>query len=145
MRLMLDGKIPSKDELLKDELVAQMIDEAKAEGAKTAPTKDIIVQALTPDELKGLEPVKQMIATAEETGKKSIDRAAVIQSLKIEDVKDLPVVAEVIEEKLKMAKITKEMFEAIGSGTMVITPAGKEGHKSMASRHYAFLSGGSLE
>jgi hypothetical protein len=84
-RLLLNGTVPSKDDLLKDDLIKQMVDEAKAgsitkesviqsltvidipEGIKTEltkdiPTKDTVLQSLTIEDVPKLpEPVRQKI------------------------------------------------------------------------------------
>jgi hypothetical protein len=138
-RLMLDGKIPSKEELLTDDLVKQMVDEAKAEAIKTAPTKETIVQALTTDDLKVLEPVKQMVQTAEETGKKAVDKTAILQALTVEDLKDNAIVNKMLEEKLTQAKFTSDMIKAVMGGKAIVTPH-EDGKKSNNQQIYDFLT-----
>lgn len=73
-----DGSIPTKEDLLADDLVKQMIDEAKAEVGKNAITKETVIQSLTVADIPE--------AVSSEIKKDLATKEAVIQSLTIEDV-----------------------------------------------------------
>ena len=88
-RLLLNGKVPSKDELMGDDLVIQMIADATAEAVKTVPTKENVIQALTVEEVP--EPIKQALVKDVPT------KTTVMQSLTIEDVAGIP---EVVKQKI---------------------------------------------
>ena len=82
MRLMLNGKLPTKEELAGDELVAQMLIESKAEGKtealKDVPTKESIIQALKVEEIP--DTIKQTLTKDVPT------KESILQALKVEDV-----------------------------------------------------------
>jgi len=131
MRLMLDGKLPTKEELAGDELITQMLadakEEAKAEALKDIPTKEKIIQAFTADDVKDLEPVKQMITTATEEAKKSVDRTMIVKELKKEDLEGNEVVQGLINESLKKAGFVEKIIQAATDGKVKITT--KDGEK----------------
>lgn len=76
-RLMLNGKLPSKEELATDDLVVQMLQEAEAKGKAEA--KESIIQALTIEEIP--EAIKQALIPSDIPTKESV-----LQALTIEDV-----------------------------------------------------------
>jgi hypothetical protein len=59
-RLMLGGKMPTREELQSDELVAQMLEEAREEGKEQGKAetlkdaKQVIIQALTVEDVDNL-------------------------------------------------------------------------------------------
>ncbi len=131
MRLTLNGKLPTKEELATDELIIQMLADAETKGKtdalKDAPTKEKIVQALTAEDVKDLEPVKQMVSTATEEAKKSVDRPAIIKDLKKEDIENHEVVQSLISESLKKAGFVEKIIQAATDGKVRITT--KDGEK----------------
>lgn len=136
MRLTLNGKIPTADELRQDELIIQMLSEEheKGKSSVSVPKKEDIVQALTQEDLKDNEVVKQIVGSAVEETQKTFEKGAVIESLVKEDLKDNKVVQEMIQEALKQAKFTVDVIQAIKSGKTEITdPEGKK--VSIMSKH----------
>jgi hypothetical protein len=131
MRLMLNGKLPTKEELAGDELIIQMLAESKEQGKtevfKDVPTKEKIIQALTVEEVKDLEPVKQMISEATEEAKKSVDRPTIIKELKKEEIENHEVVQSLISESLKKAGFVEKIIQAATDGKVTITT--KDGEK----------------
>ena len=102
-RLLLNGKVPSKDELLTDDLIKQMVDEAKAEGVKSAPTKESVIQSLI------VTDIPEGIKT--ELTKDIPTKDTVLQSLTIEDVPKLPEpVRQKIIEDAKVIPPSVEIF-----------------------------------
>jgi hypothetical protein len=128
-RLLLGGKAPTEQELLDgDELIRQMVDTAlakgKADALKDIPTKEKIVQTLTVEDVKNLEPVKQMISTATEEAKKSVDKATIIKDLKKEEIEGLEVTQALISESLKKAGFVENIIQAATDGKATITDKG---------------------
>jgi len=125
MRLTLNGKLPTKEELATDELIIQMLADAETKGKedalKDAPTKEKIIQALTAEDVKDLEPVKQMITTVTEETRKSVDRPAIIKDLKKEEIEDHEVVQGLISESLKKAGFVERVIQAATDGKTKIT------------------------
>jgi hypothetical protein len=133
-RLLLGGKAPTEQELLEgDELIRQMVDTAltkgKEDALKDVPTKEKIVQTLTAEDVKDLEPVKQMITTATEEAKKLFDRPAIIKDLKKDELEGSEVVQSLISESLKKAGFVEKIIQAATDGKVTITT--KDGKKSV--------------
>ena len=131
MRLMLDGKIPSKDDLLKDELIQQMVTDAETKGKESVkiPEKSEIIQAATAEDLKDHVVVVQMVTDAETKGKteaeKGFEKDAIIQSLTKEEIEKSPIFTEAIAQKLKESGQTIEVIKAVtGSGNIKLSPEG---------------------
>ena len=52
--LLASGKIASQSDLRNDDLVKEMIEEARIEGARGAPTKESVIQSLTVEDISKL-------------------------------------------------------------------------------------------
>jgi len=116
-RLLLNGKVPSKDELLTDDLIKQMVDEAKAEGVNGAPTKESVIQSLT------ITDIPEGIKT--ELTKDIPTKDTVLQSLTIEDVSKLP---EPVRQKIiEDAKVIPPSVETFVKSVAQLASANDKG------------------
>jgi hypothetical protein len=114
MRLLLNGKLPTKEELAGDELVSQMLIDAENKG-KTSVDRTVIIQTIKVEEVP--EPVKQTIITA------AVKKETILQTLTVEDAANIPAV---VKQKILAdgnasnpgaSTIVKEIFQAFKDGT----------------------------
>lgn len=135
-RLMLNGKLPSKEELLTDDLVIQMIDEAKTEALKTAPTKESVIQSLTIEDIKDHEAIKQI-------QKDVPTKETILQSLTVEDVpetvkqkiiEDSKVIPPAIENLIKQMTTVAQEQRGVVAGNV-------EKKDSVSMAEYKILGG----
>ena len=106
MRLTLNGKLPSKEELIGDELIAQMIEDAKAEAKteamKDVPTKESIVQALTVEDIpESIKTEMTKDAPTKESLVQSLTEADIPDTIKQKIIEDAKVLPPVIENAIK--------------------------------------------
>jgi hypothetical protein len=120
MRLMLDGKLPTEEELKGDELITQMLQAAEEKGKTSVkiPTTEEVVQALKVEDLKENAVVKQMVEDTIKEATEKIDKKAIIQSATKEDLKDHPAISEMLTEGIKQVKFTAEIQKAIKDGNV---------------------------
>ena len=106
MRLTLNGKLPTKEELAGDELIAQMLKEAEEKGKVSVqvPDRATIIQSLK------IEEVPETLKV--ELRKDIPTKESVLQSLTVEDIDKMPdpvkqKVAEIIKPSPEMANFLK--------------------------------------
>jgi len=131
---MLDGKLPTEEDLQKDELIAQMLQSAEEKGKTSVkvPTTEEVVQTLKPEDLKEVPVVKQMVETAVKEATEKVDKKAIIQSATEEDLKDHPAISKILTEGIKQVKFSAEIMQAIKGGN--IQTAVDEAKKSVLSQ-----------
>lgn len=123
LRLMLNGKLPTKEELMTDDLILQMMNEAKAEGEKGKEglvTKDSVIQSLTPADVPD--------AVKIEIKKDAPTKDTVLQALTVEDVAKLPdaVKNKVLEDAKQIPAVVQSFVDALkgavkGNGNGTVT------------------------
>lgn len=119
-RLMLNGKIPAKEELLTDDLIVQMVKEAEekgnTEGLKSAPTKEKIIADLKPEEVP--ETIKQALTKDIPT------KDSVLQALTVEDIEKAP---DAVKQKIADLMKPSPQIEAFLKSVTQIAKGGGEG------------------
>jgi hypothetical protein len=136
---MLDGKLPTEDELKQDELIAQMLQTAEEKGKTSVkvPTTEEVVQTLKPEDLKEIPVVKQMVEDAVKVATEKVDTKAIIQKLTKDDLKDHPAIGEMLTEGIKQVKFTAEIMQAIkgGNAQTAVDDAKKSVLRQMVSEY----------
>jgi hypothetical protein len=121
-RLLLNGKLPTDDELISDDRIAQMLQEATEKGKAEAVTKESVIQALTvadvPDTIK------------QELTKDAPTKESIVQALTAEDVALIPEsVKQAIVESVTEIPPVVEKFVKQAIGAMKGEAGEKEGEK----------------